>query len=250
LQTVTRGKDVALYSRHGREFTQRFPVIAEAIAKLPCRSATMDGELVLAAEGRTRHAMHRSATIQTRCKRSSPVHARRACSGHAVNPRNREVMPPRLSDLSTLDLLHRASQIAENAFERRIGSRLGLTARQYAVLRAIATKEGLSQTAIVEATGIDGSTVAEMIPRMRERGWLQRRRARDDARTYAVRLTPSGKQALTAADPASRESEEAVLSALRTMRRDQFRAALIELIEAADRAEAGASSANRLPKKR
>ena len=39
-------------------------------------------------------------------------------------------MQSNLSDLSTLDLLHRASQIAENAFERRIGSRLGLTARQ------------------------------------------------------------------------------------------------------------------------
>ena len=97
LQTVTRGKDVALYSRHGREFTQRFPVIAEAIAKLPCRSATMDGELVLAAEGRTRHAMHRSATIQTRCKRSSPVHARRACSRHA-EPRSNAVPPQRPLD--------------------------------------------------------------------------------------------------------------------------------------------------------
>ena len=40
-------------------------------------------------------------------------------------------MPSRRNDLSTRDLLHRASQIAENAFERRIGSRLGLTARQY-----------------------------------------------------------------------------------------------------------------------
>ena len=159
-------------------------------------------------------------------------------------------MPSRRSDLSTLDLLHRASQIAENAFERRIGSRLGLTARQYAVLRAIATKEGLSQTAIVEATGIDRSTVAEMIARLIERGWLQRRRGRNDARTYAVRLTPSGKQVLTAADPAGRETEEAVLAAVRTVRRDQFRAALIELIEAAESAEVGAKSANRLPKKR
>ena len=85
---------------------------------------------------------------------------------------------------------------------------------------------------------------------MLERGWLQRRRARDDARTYAVRLTPSGKQALTAADPASRQSEEAIFSAVRSVRRDQFRAALIELIEAAQRTEGGASSANCLPKKR
>ena len=160
-------------------------------------------------------------TVPQQSKHGASVHPRFTPVVHVAVMQNREVMPSRLSDLSTLDLLHRASQIAENAFERRIGSRLGLTARQYAVLRAITTKEGLSHTAIVEATGIDHSTIGEMIPRMLERGWLQRRRARDDARTYAVRLTPSGKQALTAADPASRESEEAVLSALRTMRRDQ-----------------------------
>ena len=51
LQAVKHGKDVALYSRHGRPLTQRFPSIAKAIAKLPCRSATLDGELVLAGEG-------------------------------------------------------------------------------------------------------------------------------------------------------------------------------------------------------
>lgn len=157
-------------------------------------------------------------------------------------------MPSRISDLSTLDLLHRASQIAENAFKRRIG-KLDLTARQFAVLRAIATKEGLSQTAIVETTGIDRSTVAEMIRRMMERGWLQRRRARDDARTYAVRLTPSGKQVLNTADPASRRSEEAILSTIRTVRPDQFRAALIELIEAAERTEGRVAGAKR-PKRR
>lgn len=51
LQAVKAGKDVALYSRHGRPFTQRFPSIAEAIANLPCRSGILDGELVLASEG-------------------------------------------------------------------------------------------------------------------------------------------------------------------------------------------------------
>jgi len=48
LQAVKHCKEIALYSRHGRPFTQRFPSVAEAIARLPCRSATLDGELVLA----------------------------------------------------------------------------------------------------------------------------------------------------------------------------------------------------------
>ena len=51
LQAVKRGTDVALYSRQGRPFTQRFPSIADAIAMLPYRSVTLDGELVLAGDG-------------------------------------------------------------------------------------------------------------------------------------------------------------------------------------------------------
>ena len=46
LQAVKRGENIALYSRHGRPFTQRFLSIADAIAKLPYRSVTLDGELV------------------------------------------------------------------------------------------------------------------------------------------------------------------------------------------------------------
>ncbi len=44
LQAVKRGKDVALYSRHGREFTQRFPVIAEAIAVKPWHWFALKGD--------------------------------------------------------------------------------------------------------------------------------------------------------------------------------------------------------------
>ena len=51
LQAAKRGKELALYSRHGRPFTQRFPSVAEAIARVPCRSASLDGELGLAGDG-------------------------------------------------------------------------------------------------------------------------------------------------------------------------------------------------------
>jgi bifunctional non-homologous end joining protein LigD len=49
-EAVRRGKQVALYSRLGRILTPRFPHIAEAVGRLPCRSVTLDGELVLADE--------------------------------------------------------------------------------------------------------------------------------------------------------------------------------------------------------
>ena len=36
-----------LYSRNGYDWTKRLPGFADAFQRLPCRSATLDGELVL-----------------------------------------------------------------------------------------------------------------------------------------------------------------------------------------------------------
>ena len=55
---------------------------------------------------------------------------------------------------SPVHLLHRAGQCAEELFQAEIGE-ADLTARQLAVLNTVAENEGLSQTGIVERTGID-----------------------------------------------------------------------------------------------
>jgi DNA-binding MarR family transcriptional regulator len=57
-------------------------------------------------------------------------------------------------------------------------------------------QEGVSHTDITNATGIDRATIAEMVGRLVKRGWLQRRRSKDDARYYAVRITAAGRKAL------------------------------------------------------
>jgi bifunctional non-homologous end joining protein LigD len=46
-QVVKDGRQVRLYSRNGREWTERLPEFAAAFLALPCRSAALDGELVL-----------------------------------------------------------------------------------------------------------------------------------------------------------------------------------------------------------
>jgi DNA-binding MarR family transcriptional regulator len=78
---------------------------------------------------------------------------------------------------------------------------LDLTPRQFAVLLTVAQREGLSQTDLVEVTGIDRSTLADIVRRMLKKGLLQRRRTREDARAYAVRLTDEGMRVLAAARP-------------------------------------------------
>ncbi|MCK9911289.1 MarR family transcriptional regulator, partial [Microbacteriaceae bacterium K1510] len=76
-----------------------------------------------------------------------------------------------------------------------------LTPRQYAVLVAVAQNEGVSQTLLVEKTGVDRSTLADIVRRMLKKGLLQRRRTKEDARAYSVKLTDEGWRVLKAADP-------------------------------------------------
>jgi DNA-binding MarR family transcriptional regulator len=112
-----------------------------------------------------------------------------------------------------MHLLHRGGQCADEVFSLSIGNS-DITPRQYAVLLVVAKKEGVSQTDIVNAAGIDRSTVANLVARLVERGWLQRRRTKDDARAYAVRLTSAGKKALMIGEGACAEVDEKVLAAL------------------------------------
>jgi DNA-binding MarR family transcriptional regulator len=139
-----------------------------------------------------------------------------------------------LRDLSVVDLLHRASQSADVAFVRHTGDKR-LNARQYAVLRAVAQGEGLSQQGIVEATGIDRSTLASMVQRLVRRGLLQRRRTKHDARAYAVRLTSAGKEALAKMGPGAQNADAHLMGAIQAGRRAQLRSALVELIASTQR---------------
>ena len=78
---------------------------------------------------------------------------------------------------SPLHLLHRAGQRADYLFARHVGSH-AFTPRQFAVLQAVADADGLSQTAIMTATGIDRSGTAELVRRLVSSGLLQRRRTK------------------------------------------------------------------------
>jgi DNA-binding MarR family transcriptional regulator len=128
------------------------------------------------------------------------------------------IMTKRIRNTASLDeivvhLLHRVSQRADDLFNKEAGDS-GMTPRQFAVLLAAARSEGPSQTDLVNSTGIDRSTVAELIKRMLKKGLLQRRRSRRDTRAYVVRLTETGQSALKAAEPQAQRAGVAVLASL------------------------------------
>jgi DNA-binding MarR family transcriptional regulator len=118
---------------------------------------------------------------------------------------------PAIPLFSPIHLLHRASQRADGLFARQVRPS-DLTPRQFAVLQAVANKNGLSQTDIMAVTGIDRSSTAALVRTLVTNGWLKRRRTRRDARVYAVRITSSGRQMLATGMSATRAAEDALLS--------------------------------------
>lgn len=114
-------------------------------------------------------------------------------------------------------MLHRAQQFAAERFARDVG--VDLTLRQFALIAAVAEQNGRTQTDLVQATGIDRSTLADMIGRMEDRGFLQRDKAAEDKRAKTVSLTAAGKSALAKAVPAADAADTALLALLdRTQR--------------------------------
>src|SRR6201991_887778 len=97
-----------------------------------------------------------------------------------------------------------------------------LTKQQFSLLAALEQHDGASQTVLVDITGIDRSTLAEMVRRMLERGLLSRERTEDDMRANAVAITQGGRKALRSARSASDRAERALLETLPAPERLRF----------------------------
>ena len=145
-------------------------------------------------------------------------------------------------DGSLSHLLRRTQQFAYDQFAQAVGDS-GLTPRQFVVLVAVGDAEGLSQTDLVNRTGIDRSTLADMVARMIDRGLLTRKRTKEDARANSVRLSAAGRRALNAAEPGAQAAEAALLALIpKTVQRDLKKnlGLLADAVSEAKEAEAAA----------
>ena len=148
-------------------------------------------------------------------------------------------------------LLHRALQLALDIYAEETGA-AAVTQRQYAVLAAAAEHEGLTQTDLVRATGIDRSTLADMISRMITKGLLERARSETDARANTVKLSDEGRAVLDSARPKVEAADERILAHLSHSKRDSFISLLRDLSKASDKAAAsdGGEKADKAEKSR
>jgi len=145
-------------------------------------------------------------------------------------------------DRSPSHLLHRALQVALDIYAEEIGPD-ALTQRQYAVLAAVAAHEGLTQTDLVRTTGIDRSTLADLVARMIGKTLLARQRSTADARANTVRLTDQGRAALDLAAPRVAAADDRILKLLPARKRDAFLDVLKDMSHAADAVEPAEAAA-------
>ena len=131
-------------------------------------------------------------------------------------------------------LLRRAQQYAHDLHATAVGAD-GPTPRQFEVLHVVSKNDGLSQTDLVNATGIDRSTLADMIARMLKKGLLSRSRTKEDARANAVSITAAGKRVLSGAMSGVAKADAGALAVLPKAQQGAFMKALAAYAEALDK---------------
>jgi DNA-binding MarR family transcriptional regulator len=134
---------------------------------------------------------------------------------------------------SPTHLLHRALQLALD-FHTDAAGPSALTQRQFTVLAAASHAEGLTQNDLVRATGIDRSTLADLVARLLAKGLLLRERSTTDGRANTVRLSDAGHAALAEGADAAATADERLLALLSPKKRDGFMKTLASLAAAAD----------------
>jgi DNA-binding MarR family transcriptional regulator len=149
---------------------------------------------------------------------------------------------------SVTHLLHRALQLALDYHAAAAGP-ASLTQRQFTVLAAASAADGSTQNDLVRATGIDRSTLADLVARLFAKGMLQRERSAADARANTVRLSDAGREALQSATKAAEAADERLLGLLSPKKRETFLKTLAAVAAVADQ-PAGASKADKPAKKK
>ena len=138
---------------------------------------------------------------------------------------------------SATHLLHRALQLALD-FHAEAAGPATITQRQFTLLAAAgaapAPVGGRTQNDLVRATGIDRSTLADLVARLLAKGLLERERSALDGRAKTVSLSAAGRAALDSAIGPAVAADARLLALLPPKKRDAFLKILAALAAAAD----------------
>lgn len=133
-------------------------------------------------------------------------------------------------------LLRRAQQVHTELWNARVD---GLTGPQYAVLVAIAGWDDVDQRRAGQLASLDKSTVADVVRRLVDKGWVRRIRDPNDGRRRLLTPADGSRERLAEVTEAARSVQHDILAPLRPVDRQAFVEQLgrVARIEEADVAE-------------
>ena len=118
---------------------------------------------------------------------------------------------------------HLARQFAERL------APLGLEPRHAGMLTRLAAHEGLSQQALGELIGLNPTRMVFLVDELEQRGLVERRRNTADRRSYALYLTPQGRDTLRQIQAAGNRHQDEIGASLTQAERIQLASLLRRL---------------------
>ena len=115
---------------------------------------------------------------------------------------------------------------------REFGERLaplGLEPRHAGMLVRLAANEGLSQQALGELIGLNPTRMVFLVDELEQRGLVERRRNTADRRSYALYLTPKGRDMLRQVQASGRHHQDEIGASLTWAERIQLTSLLRRL---------------------
>lgn len=118
-------------------------------------------------------------------------------------------------------LVRMALKRAYDIFLEEVGG-AGLTPPQFSVVLAVHQNAGIKQNDLVKLTGSDRSTVAELVGRLVARGFLVRKRLKDDQRVNRLLTTEEGEASLRNVITGAISAEERIIAPIPEDKREDF----------------------------
>ncbi|MFI6347134.1 MarR family winged helix-turn-helix transcriptional regulator [Streptomyces sp. NPDC050560] len=117
-------------------------------------------------------------------------------------------------------LIRRAEQVHGVLWGRHVGALL--TPSQYALLSGLAWRPAIDQTAAGEMASLDKSSTADIVARLRRRGWILDTRDETDRRRKLLTLTDLAHEALAEVTPAVRTVQRDLVAPLSPREQDRL----------------------------
>ncbi len=117
-----------------------------------------------------------------------------------------------MSDFRLFHLLHKSHRALFRLVDRTLEEKFDISSTQHAVLLALAENDGLPIGELASLVGIKAAATSGLIDRMADKKLLERKRSKNDGRSYKVYLLPTGADVVVDSKPLIKEANAKLLN--------------------------------------